>query len=891
MQKWIILLLCMYMANLLYAQTTITGNVKNEEDKALANASIIISPINSSKVIAFKMTDAKGVFSIRFQSELDSVQVKFNLLNYESQTKIIKNHSQQIQFTPSVKPTILEEVIVKDPMVFRRGDTIAHDVEQFSNKNDRTLADVIKRMPGLEIDEGGKIKYQGKDINQFTVEGKDLMQGRYGIIPNSIPFKDVSKLEVIENNQPVKMMKSKVPSENAGINIKLKKDITWTGTGSLGLGLSPFLWNAKLTPMLFSKKYQTLFNVKTNNTGEDIISETGNFINLSGFMGNSQENATGSFLNVSAVSPPSAIKQSRYWFNKSVATSANYLQGLKKDWETKVNLQYNFQELDLKGSSKNTLSTLDNNGAVINTITYLRKSDVNEINRKLGATLSVNRNTKNNFFKNDLTFGYNNNDTRAQLLIDNKPTYQQTNANGFSVQNSISTLIPLDKKQKYVANFQSFINYVNDPEQYHVDSLRALTFANKDMKTAVGIAQFKKSNSFTTTNTVNLSLTYNQLTFTPEIKFRYANELLNTDIELLQPQNILQQLDVPWLNNLQYKNINSQASLGVNYKKDKFRFSMNLPFSNNIIDAQDNLNNYSRKLNKFLFQPNLFTEVGVKKFTFSANAAKLNRYSSLTNMYPGFVFSALDFNAYNTPIQENKTYAAGGRVGYKNLLYNIDATVGYNYNYNKSNIMLSKTIANNGQQITTAILKDNNNSSNTAFFRFAKIIKPLATSIGINYNYAQSVATNLLNDNLLKTKSYTQTIGAKIDNSMLDWLIAGYSISYSDTKRKDKATNSSTYSLNQTASISAYLLKNGSINISGDWSNYTISHQKFNNRFLDMYYRHTVGKRKIDLELRWNNIFNMKEYEQVIISSIQTNISQFQLRPSQVLMSVRMNLR
>ncbi len=117
----------------------------------------------------------------------------------------------------------MEEVFVKDPMMFRKGDTIVHDVEQFANKNDRTLADVIKRMPGLEIDESGKIKYQGKDVNQFTVEGKDLMQGRYGIIPNAIPHKDVGKLEVIENNQPIKILKDKVPSENAGINIKLKK--------------------------------------------------------------------------------------------------------------------------------------------------------------------------------------------------------------------------------------------------------------------------------------------------------------------------------------------------------------------------------------------------------------------------------------------------------------------------------------------------------------------------------------------------------------------------------------------------------------------------------------------------------------------------------------------
>ncbi|MCH5683795.1 carboxypeptidase-like regulatory domain-containing protein [Niabella sp. W65] len=162
MIKWITLLFCMSMSMMLCAQVTIHGTVKNQSGAPLVNASIIISPVGSSKVIAFKMTDGKGAFTIPLQSGLDSVQVKLNLLNHETEIKTIVNQTQEIHFIAKEKATVLEEVFVKDPMMFRKGDTIVHDVEQFANKNDRTLADVIKRMPGLEIDESGKIKYQEK---------------------------------------------------------------------------------------------------------------------------------------------------------------------------------------------------------------------------------------------------------------------------------------------------------------------------------------------------------------------------------------------------------------------------------------------------------------------------------------------------------------------------------------------------------------------------------------------------------------------------------------------------------------------------------------------------------------------------------------------------------
>lgn len=891
MIKWITLLICMSMSMLLCAQVTISGTVKNQSGAPLVNAGIIISPVGSNKVIAFKMTDGKGTFTIAQQSGFDSIQIKLSLLNHETETKTIPNQTQEVHFIAREKATVLEEVLVKDPMMLRKGDTIAHDVEQFANKNDRSLADVIKRMPGLEINESGKIKYQGKDINQFTVEGKDLMQGRYGIIPNAIPYQDVSKLEVVENNQPVNMLKNKVPSENAGINIRLKKNVTWTGSGSGGSGLLPFLWNLKLTPMLFSKQRQALFNIKSNNTGENIISENGNFINLSGFIGQSQDNSTGDFLRPSSVSPPASIAQSRYWLNQSHALGVNFLEGLKHDWEARANFLYTYHEVDLRGASHTSIANLNTDGTVLNTLNYTRKSDLNDRAQQTKATLSLNRNANTNFFKNDLIFSIDRSNSRSTLELDGMPVYQRTHANGFSVQNSLSTLFPLGKQSKRLLSLQSYINYVHDPEWYQVDSLKALQFSDEDMQSALALRQLKRSGIFNTTNTASMTFSKKDLTIIPAIRFLYADELLNTDLELTRAAGITQPIDAPWLNRLRMDHFNAQASVSVNLKKKNLRFSLNLPVSNNIIHIKDEDRVFQRDLNKWLFQPSFFAELAVKKFTFSANAARANRFSNLTGIFPGYVFSALNINAYQSPIEEAAFTRAGSRITYKNLFLNMDANAGYNYSYNSSNIMLSRQIAENGQQVSTAILLDNWGNTHTLFLNFSKYLKHAATNVGLAYNYARSESMNLLNNNLFTAVNHNQTASLQVENSSVSWLIAGYNLAYGSAKRVDRGTHNLTYTLTQGARFSLYMSEKSSFNLSGDWNRYSISQQQFDNRFLDASYRQTVSKRNIDLELKWMNILNTKEYEQVLINTIQTNITRFTLRPAQVLFSVRMNLR
>jgi hypothetical protein len=117
--------------------------------------------------------------------------------------------------------TEIKEVQLKTKMITARGDTISYDLKAFNNKNDRTLADVMKKFRELK-----SIKTEVFYIREMRsinfVNGKDLMEGGYGTINNSLPKDAVQKVEVLENHQPVKILQDKVPSDQAAINIKLK---------------------------------------------------------------------------------------------------------------------------------------------------------------------------------------------------------------------------------------------------------------------------------------------------------------------------------------------------------------------------------------------------------------------------------------------------------------------------------------------------------------------------------------------------------------------------------------------------------------------------------------------------------------------------------------------
>ena len=113
----------------------------------------------------------------------------------------------------------LKEVKVTPQRIREQGDTLTYSVESFKLKQDRSIADVIAKMPGLEVLPSGTIRYQGKAINKFYIEGMDLLGGKYAMASENLSADKVKSVQVYENHQPVKVLKDIKFSEQAALNL------------------------------------------------------------------------------------------------------------------------------------------------------------------------------------------------------------------------------------------------------------------------------------------------------------------------------------------------------------------------------------------------------------------------------------------------------------------------------------------------------------------------------------------------------------------------------------------------------------------------------------------------------------------------------------------------
>lgn len=118
----------------------------------------------------------------------------------------------------------IKEIIVKAPKVRVQGDTITYDVRLFSKEGDRSIGDVLRRMPGIKTNENGQVSYNGTPINRFYIENSDMLEGQYGLATNNISNKEVGSVEILQNHQPVKALEGIAFSEQAAINLKLKEE-------------------------------------------------------------------------------------------------------------------------------------------------------------------------------------------------------------------------------------------------------------------------------------------------------------------------------------------------------------------------------------------------------------------------------------------------------------------------------------------------------------------------------------------------------------------------------------------------------------------------------------------------------------------------------------------
>lgn len=896
MKGKIYLFLMIFFSTIVFAQKTVSGKITDEDGIAIPSASVTIEEPGKDAILAYGITNSKGEYKVTFTSAESNVDLKVKAFNQKPIIKQISNSDQNLTFKMQSEATEIKEVQLKTKMITSRGDTIAYDLKAFDSKSDRTLADVMKKIPGIEVKTDGTILYQGNAINKFYVEGKDLMEGGYGTITNSLPKEAIQKLEVLENHQPVKMLQGKIPSDAAAINIKLKNSVTMTGRGEIGSGFGdPWLWNVKLTPMFFSKKQQWVLNYKTNNMGEQVENE-GNILAFGNrFEGRRINASQNDWLNVENAETPN-LPVKRYLFNNVHYLSANYLTNIdnKKEWELKVNANYTNNAVERESySQKDYFATAE---------TPAFSFSQNIFNRfftdKLKGELIFSKNAKKGFFKNSTSFSQFWNADRAVVDrtdgSDVRNGKEAVESPTSSFQNSLSTIIPWKEK---MVNVQSFINYQNDSQTLEVSPASYLRIpgfnpgANAEL-----VRQNLQLKTFEANHSANIGFSTKGWTFTPEVGFNYKLTNLTTSLSNIQNGSQFG-YGSNFDNDLRYSTATPYGSVGINYKNDAWMIYANAPVNSNNITAEDPLRNVSKSVNKITFEPNIFAQYSFASFfKASLNGNISNNFGEVNTAYSGFLMTmptALNAMDANNPIPENNNKSAGARLEYRNPLNNLFFNVGYRLSDAKRNLISNPTIV-GGYTVMQYIEQDNNIVSSGYNAEIGKYFPKFKTNASVSYSNNTSKSDAFLNDAAFTNKNNSQAIGVKFNNTYFSWMSVDYNASFSRTDQtstgrvnSEAARKGFTHNLG----VFFYPIENHTVGFNWDQVNTSAANQDYRNGFYDLSYQFSWSKKKIDFELKWMNIANKKVFETYDINTTNISYTRILLRPSQVMFTVKFNFK
>lgn len=860
-----------------YSQIEISGLVFGEDLENLSGATVMISKDSISSILAYGISDVNGKFKIAVKSNTDSLFLKVSYIGFGTFKKTIQNKGQTLEVKLSPSSESLKEVLLKYEILEQHGDTLSFSVAAFKGKNDRVIADILKKLPGIDIRPNGQIYYKDEPIQKYYIEGLDLLEGRYNLANNNLSADAVSKVEILENHQPVKVLDSLEFSKRASINIKLKKDITFSGTATAGMGAAPLLWQTKVTPMIFTKKRQAIVTYQSNNSGNDVSGEIRKFsIQYSGIDTDIDKEDWLSIQNVSK--PPFSTER---WLDNNVHLgSANFLQRIKKDLDLKLNISYLNDYQQQNGSTQTRYFT------PTETIDVTENTSNDIFVRNLNGELTLENNADKNYLKNQLEFNGFWHFNRGMIDRPDAQIKQQLDNPFFGIKNDLRLLRTLGKQ---LITFNSNTGFTENNQDLLVQPGQfGAIFNNGDPYGK--IKQLVSSKKIYTDNSAGFTKALGKFTISPIFGFSIQNQQLDTDIFV----------DGEEVFNADFKNRTGFVQSSV-YFKNSFSFEskdetwnvrLSTPLEFKSFQLEDKNFEETKDLDRLVFEPYFYAKKKLSAF-WEANASAGLRYDfgKLQQLYYGYLMNGYrNLNRYNAPISEETRQNYSGGLSYRNPLKQLFINVTYSYAYSENNLLYSSNIDENGTTILEAVAGDNSFDNHSFRGGGSQYFRKIKTTLKLNASYDLSKRQQLLNNILAEVNTQSLNLRGSVDADISNWLIASYSGNFSFYTSGFEDSNFQQIETQQhTLALYFYPKDNQYLNVSGEYYGNSLS-ENGDNYFVNLGYQFIFEKPKMDLNISWRNILNTDSFSNAYNNQYYYVQSSYRLRPSQVLATLKFTL-
>lgn len=357
-----ILLITSFFCKEIIAQThNFFGKIADQSGLTMPGATVMLLNKTDSTFYKFSTTNADGDFSIK-QAKNGEYLLQVSFVGYQTHYQIVSVTDQtpaETSFgtiTLNLKAELIKTVEIQDehvPMLIKK-DTIEYNADAFKTQPDANVGDLLKKLPGVEIDKTGTVKAQGENVKKILIDGKEFFGDDTKLATENLPADMVKKVQVYDDYSEI----SKITGIDDGdrsktINLKLKKDRKkgLFGTVEAGGGTNDdknAMYDNRFNINKFTDKMQLSTLGMINNVNKQGFSYR-DYLN---FVGGAQ-NAGGGFTdpNANSYGVPIGSRNSNDGLTKTIAGGANLNIELTPGASFSGNYFYNRLDKDIKSIS------------------------------------------------------------------------------------------------------------------------------------------------------------------------------------------------------------------------------------------------------------------------------------------------------------------------------------------------------------------------------------------------------------------------------------------------------------------------------------------------------------------------------------------------------------
>ncbi|WP_179376642.1 outer membrane beta-barrel protein [Winogradskyella wichelsiae] len=205
------------------------GTLKAEDTQLpLESATVYLERVKDSSVVTYTITDKKGKFKIENSTYDQALNFYVSYVGYGTYFKKIEINKEKIDLGIILMSldNQLGEVLVKStaPITIKK-DTLEFNVKSFKTKKDANVEDLLKQLPGVEVDEEGNITVNGKSVNKILVNGKPFFGDDPTITTKNLTKDIIEKIQIVDTKTKSEAFTGEEgDKENKTINLTIKEE-------------------------------------------------------------------------------------------------------------------------------------------------------------------------------------------------------------------------------------------------------------------------------------------------------------------------------------------------------------------------------------------------------------------------------------------------------------------------------------------------------------------------------------------------------------------------------------------------------------------------------------------------------------------------------------------